>query len=163
MSSDMALLSKLAEDQWAAQKRVAEAEENLKRAKEALRTIAEGQIPEVMDRIGLAQVLTGSGLQIKVKSVLKANISEENRPAAIGWLRDNGHEKLIKNTFTVIAEDQEGLEEYLTQHALEYSAAPKVHPNTLNKFVREKLEAGEDIPVDLFGVYDIRVAVVTND
>lgn len=162
----LAKLSKLATEQLGAEKAVAAAELELESAKDALREIQEVKIPDLMDEAKVTEFATPSGLKIKVKENIRASISKANAPGAFAWLRENGHESLIKRQVTVMfgkGEDEEAASaiKALEERELPVDDNSSVNAQTLSKFVREKLEAGEVIPMELFGVFRQRVSAVT--
>lgn len=165
-SGDLSQLQDLAEQQAAAEAKVAKIESDLAAAREELKDIAERQLPELMDQIGLETFKTRSGLVINVKETIRASIPKANAPRAFAWLKANGHEAMIKRVVAVQfgkGEDEraEALRAALAQ---EYEVDDKasVHPSTLAAFVREKLENGDDIPLELFGVHRQRVSKIDN-
>lgn len=161
MSDDMKLLADLAEQQLEAEESVEGAELQTKKAKDHLRTISETQIPEVMDRLQLETFKTQTGLIITVKENIRASIPKAKVLEAIKWLRDNGHERIIKHTFSVIPADDEAAQELVKAlNGFDYSDAPKVHPQTLGAFCREMLEEGAEFPLELFGVHRQRISKV---
>lgn len=147
-------LKKLAHRQLAAKREVEAAEHELERRKAQLREIEDVFIPDAMDSLGLMEYTTDDGLTIAVISTIRANISKARKEAALAWLREHGHGKIIKNVFSVIPSTPE--EVTLLQQRLEgfdYKDDSSVHASTLSSFVRGKLERGEDVPMELFGVY----------
>ena len=161
----LARLSEAAEDQLAAEKALEAAEVEQKRAKDALKKIQEVTIPELMDEAKLSEFKTESGVKISVKENIRASISAANRPDAFAWLREHGHEALIKRQVTVMfgkGEDATAAEaiKALEERELPVDDKSSVHAQTLAKFIREKLEAGEEVPMELFGVFRQRVSTV---
>lgn len=158
-------LSQLAERQLEAEKRVAEKERELEEAKSHLRDLAEVQIPELMDGAGVLEYRTTTGLFISIKETIRASVTEEKKPEAFAWLRNNGHGALISRVVSVSfgrGEDTkaEELVEELGVKGLSPESKTSVNANTLSAFVREQLREGLDIPVELFGVHRQRVAKV---
>lgn len=163
MSDQLAQLAELADKQMKAEAAVEQAEVELRIKQKALRDINERLIPELMDEIGIEEFTTTSGLKITVKEAIRASITKERRAEAMKWLREHGYSKLIKHTFTLAPQspDQaEAMREKLEAFGLEYGDSPTVHPSTLGAWVRKRLEEGEDIPLELFGVYRQRVSKV---
>jgi hypothetical protein len=154
-------LSQLARDQWEAEKAVRVKEQELKDAKAALRKIAEEEIPELMDELGVEEFTTSEGIAVTVKENIRASISKANEPAAFQWLRDNGHAALINRSIVIVADDDDQGQEILNiVRDYEPTDKPSVHHSRLSAWVREKLAAGEDIPMDLLGVFRQRVSKV---
>ncbi len=149
-------LSKLAEEQLSAEKAVGAAERVLEISKEKLRNISEGQIPELMDSLDIEKFTTKGGLTIRVNETLRASIPKDHLVEALQWLRDNGHEKLITHEMKVqpdTDEDAETLAAIFDGNKVPFTDKSSVNHMTLGKFCREKLEAGENVPDDLFGIF----------
>lgn len=160
----LAQLSQLAEDQLAAQTAVKDAEEALKQRQKELRDIAEVQVPELMDSLGMKEFETTSGIKIKVDKKYRASIKADMTDQAMRWLRDNGHEALIKRELKMTF----GMgEDGLAQEAIDrlgdtpFDDKSKVENPTLVKMVREALEAGKEVPEELFNVFPQRFTKVT--
>jgi predicted NACHT family NTPase len=73
-------------------------------------------------------------------------------------LRDNNHGDLIKNTISVDfgrGEDNDAadLKQGLNDMGRSYTDKTGVHPQTLRAFVREQVESGQTLPLDLLGVF----------
>ena len=150
------------------QQEIAGDEAEVKRKKEKLRQLTEDTLPGLMDAAGQKEVTTSDGLVVTLDENIYANISEERKNAAFAWLIANGHEALIKNEFTVAfpkdsLEAVEAFEDYLNKN-LRRKANLKhktsVHPSTLSSWVREELDAGSEIPLDLLGVTRRKVCKV---
>jgi len=163
-TSDDALaeLSRLADAQLEAQKAVARAEQDLKDRQAELRRIAEELIPERMEEMGIETFTTTSGVKISVKEQIRASILAANKAAAFRWLREEGHEALIKRIVKLQfgmgqdAQAQEAIDRLGPDYDIDDDC--KVEPMTLKKFVREMLEEGQEVPEDLFSVHRQRVA-----
>lgn len=161
----LARLNKLANDQAKAEAEVAKKEAELTQAKEKLRDIAERQLPELMDSVGYTELKTASGLEVSIDEKIRASIPKAKAPQSIAWLKANGHGALVKRVISVAFgkgedEDAEKLFKKLDEGDYEVEDNAGVHPSTLASFVKKKLEAGEDIPMDLFGVHRQRVAKI---
>lgn len=164
---ELSQLSKLAEEQAAAEAEVARLEAELTKAREVARDFAERQVPELMDSIGIAEFKTATGLKIKVAETIRASITAANAARAFAWLRENGHAALIKRALTVTFgkgqdEAAEALAQELEGKGLDADDKTSVHPSTLASFVREKLRDGQEIPLDLLGVHRQRVSKIEN-
>lgn len=161
-------LAALAEEQAAAEAAVAQAEADLKEKKETLRLLSEVAIPELWENAGYAPgtiLKTKTGLSITVTETTRANISKDRMGPATAWLREHGHQFLIKRTLKVLPGDDEQGDELMRRFSddgLDFSDETKVNAQSLSKFVREMLAEGEEVPQDLFGVYRQRKAKITN-
>lgn len=163
---ELAQLAHLAELQAQAQARVADLEAQLNSAREELRDISERQVPELMDQIGIGEFTTTSGLKVKVDETIRASIPKAQAPRAFAWLKEHGHDAMIKRVVSVSfgkGEDDmaEALQNRLIQDHYEVEGGASVHPSTLSAFIREKLKAGEEVPLELFGVHRQRVSKIT--
>ena len=133
-------------------------EENLKRKKEAADKISEEVIPEIMEQMKLKTLKLQDGSAIEVKEIYGASIPVANREGAYKWLRDNDLGDLIKNEITVSfgrgednkANDYASLAE---KNGYQPSQKMKVEPMTLKALVRERLEAGKEMPTEIFNVF----------
>lgn len=162
---EMAQVAILAEEQWAAEEKVAKLEAELAAAKEALKEISEKKLPELMETLGISSYKTTSGLEVDVKEVIRAHISEENKPSAFGWLEANESGGIIKSeVVSSFGRDEidkaKELVDYLLKQNRPAAIKRSVHAQTLMAYVRERLAAGKDIPIDLFGVLRQRVSKV---
>lgn len=158
-------VAELAARQREAEQYVEQCQKELKRAQEQLRDIAEGELPNLMDELGLSEFKTTDGTKIIVSEKIRAGISKDRAPAAMAWLRQHGHSRLIKHTVSVEfdKDEDERAQQLLEELQLgEFEAEDRqvVHPQTLQAFVRQKLEAGEDVPLELFGVHRQRITKI---
>ncbi len=164
-SGDLAQLQELADQQAAAEAKVARIEAELTAAREEVRDLSERQLPELMDQIGLETFRTRSGLTIDVKETIRASIPKARSARAFAWLKANGHEAMIKRVVAVSFGKGEDAKAEALREALEseFDVEDKasVHPSTLSAWVREKLAKGEELPLELFGVHRQRVSKIT--
>lgn len=165
-SSDvLAKLGQLAEQQLAAEREVEDAERALAAANAKLDDLANRQIPELMDSVGMKELKTRSGLKVIIRETIRASISGERAPEAFAWLRDHNHASLIKRVISVAfgrGEDTKAADIVAAVEALGVHPDNKesVHPQTLSAFVKEQLEEGVDVPMDLLGVFRQRVSKI---
>jgi hypothetical protein len=165
-SGDLEELALLAERLQEADLEVARAEEALRRAQKIQSDLAEHQIPEKMDEVGVETFRTKSGFTISVKETIRASIPAARKDEAFQWLEDHGHGGLIKRTVVVGFDREEeaqarNLVQQLGSEFENVKTDRKVEPSTLRAFIAERLRAEEDIPLALFGAYRQRVAKVT--
>jgi hypothetical protein len=142
----------------ALQKRLELQEDNIKNTKKELDYLSGEVIPTMMSEMGLSHLKLMDGSSVDVKPNYSASISVANREAAFAWLRNNGLGDIIKNEISVSfgrnednkAADYANLAEsqgYQPQQKL------KVEPMTLKALVRERLEAGKEMPTEIFNVF----------
>ena len=133
-------------------------EEALKEKKKELELISGEVIPTLLSEMGLSSLKLADGSAVDVKPYYAANISIANREAAYSWLRSNGLGDIIKNDITVSFgrdEDNKAAEyaNLARGQGFEPTQKLKVEPMTLKALVRERIEAGKDMPMDIFNVF----------
>lgn len=149
-------LGTLAQELHEAELDVLAKEEALRLAQQRVREISEQQIPEVMQQAGLSELKTSSGAKLKLQDSVRASISAAKREDAHRWLSENGCGDLIKHTVKVQLGRGEqathrALIETLESAGLAYTDDQRVAPPTLKKFVKDRLEEGGELPMELFG------------
>ena len=140
------------------QKKLELEEENLKKTKKELKHISVEIIPTMMSEMGLSHLKLMDGSSVDVKPNYSANITIANREAAFNWLRNNGLGDIIKNEISVSfgrnednkAADYAALAE---ERGYQPTQKLKVEPMTLKALVRERIEAGIEMPTELFNIY----------
>ena len=133
-------------------------EERVKDKKKDLEHISGEVIPTMMSEMGLSQLKLMDGSMIDVKPFYNATITQANKEAAFNWLRTNGLEDIIKNEVVVSfgrGEDNKAAEyaELAKGQGLQPAQKLKVEPMTLKALVRERIEAGKEMPTDIFSVF----------
>ena len=137
---------------------IASLEETLKDKQKEYNTIMEERLPQVFLEMNLRGFVMDDGSKVEIKQVFGASITEERRAEAFQWLRDHGHDDIIKNVVSVRFGRNEddlcdralqvlGKEGFHTDHA------QKIEPMTLKGWVREMLQKGDEVPRELFGVF----------
>jgi len=146
---------------------IAEASTKLAELEEELNTIRRRHIPELMEGLGMDSFKMSDGREVTVDNKINASISAENKPAAFAWLREHEFDGIIKTNVDVAfgkgeAADAEKAAAVLREAGFEPSVAENVHPMTLKSFVKERLEEGDEIPTDVFGIYEFKEAKIKN-
>ena len=139
-------------------KNIEGAEDNLKDLKKKRDHISGEVIPTMMSEMGLAELKLHDGSHLKVSTSYKAHIREANKKQAFNWLRDNGLGDIIKNEISVSFgrnEDNKAADyaELAKGQGFQPTQKMKVEPMTLKALVRERAEAGKDMPTELFGIF----------
>jgi len=140
------------EDQVEAEKKA------LKDREKEIERISGEIIPTLLSEMGLSSLKLADGSAIEVKPYYAASILNKNRDAAYSWLRENGLGDIIKNNVTVSFgrnEDNKAAEYANLAKSQGYQPTQKlkVEPMTLKALVRERIEAGKDMPMDIFNVF----------
>ena len=133
-------------------------EERVKDKKKDLEHISGEVIPTMMSEMGLSQLKLMDGSMIDVKPFYNATITQANKEAAFNWLRTNGLADIIKNEVVVSfgrGEDNKAAEyaDLAKSQGLQPAQKLKVEPMTLKALVRERIEAGKEMPTEIFSVY----------
>ena len=133
-------------------------EENLKKRKKDLDVISAEVIPTMMSEMGLSQLKLMDGSMIDVKPFYNATITVANRESAFNWLRQNGLGDIIKNEMVVSfgrGEDNKAAEyaELAKSQGLQPAQKLKVEPMTLKALVRQRIEAGQEMPTEIFSIF----------
>ena len=133
-------------------------EEYLKQKKKNLEHISGEVIPTMMAEMGLSHLKLMDGSSVDVKPNYSANIAIANRDAAFKWLRDNGLGDIIKNEISVSFgrnEDNKAADYAVLaqERGFQPTQKLKVEPMTLKALVRERIEAGKEMPTELFNVF----------
>ena len=139
-------------------KEIEDIEKNLKDKKKDLDVISAEVIPTMMSEMGLSQLKLMDGSMIDVKPFYNATITVANRESAFNWLRQNGLGDIIKNEMVVSfgrGEDNKAAEyaELAKSQGLQPAQKLKVEPMTLKALVRQRLEAGQEMPTEIFSIF----------
>lgn len=151
-------LSGLIRDSLDIDQKISEAEQYLKDLKFRKRKINEEDIPALMQEMDVDSLTVG-GNKVALRQFVHARISENNREEAFAWLRSVGEGDIIKHDVTVsfnTGQDNlagsvvEGLRQ---EYGLNPAQKTHVHPQTLKAWVKNRIESGQDIDFDMFGVF----------
>jgi hypothetical protein len=137
---------------------VADLEAVLKERKNSFKKLTEEAIPEALAQTGMTGFMMEDGSRIEVKPFYSASIPVARRAEAYEWLREHGMDDIIKNTVSVRfgrGEDElcARLLELLGMQGYPAEQAEKVEPMTLKAWAKEQVERGNEIPMELFGVF----------
>ena len=144
---------------------ISDLEQRLKDEKKALLKLTDEEMPAMLAEIGMASFSLDDGSTIDIKQTYGASIRVEKRPEAFEWLRDNGYDDIIKNTVACqFGRGEDDQASAFAAFAQQQGYAPdqktEVHPQTLRAFVKDRCEAGEEFPMELFGAWIGQRAVI---
>ena len=133
-------------------------EDNIKNTKKELEHVSGEIIPTMMAEMGLAHLKLMDGSSVDVKPHYSATITQANKEAAFNWLRNNGLGDIIKNEISVSFgrnEDTRAADyaELAKGRGFSPTQKLKVEPMTLKALVRERIEAGKEMPTEIFNVF----------
>ena len=140
------------------QTRLSTQEEIMKDTKKQIEKVSGDIIPTMMSEMGLSELKLEDGSRLKVSTSYRATITEANKEAAFNWLRNNGLGDIIKNEISVSFgrnEDNKAADYAALAQERGYQPTQKlkVEPMTLKALVRERIEAGKEMPTEIFGVF----------
>jgi hypothetical protein len=151
-------IAELAEKIQSQEQQVADTEEKLKKQKEELRNLQNEELPSLMQEIGFKKFELEDGSSVNIKEIYAGSISQANKEKAFNWLRENKFDDIIKNTVTTAfgkGEDTAAKNFMDIAEQAGYTPVQKteVHPQTLKAFIKERVEGGDEFPMELFGAY----------
>ena len=142
------------------EKQIETSEEHTKNLKTMYDKISSEVIPNILAEQGLASLKLADGTVLEVNKKYSCTVPKDpqKKEAAYKWLRDNGLGDLIKNEVAVtFGKGEDNKAEQLLNLAAEQGYEPqqksKVEPMTLKALFRERVEAGLDMPSDLFHLF----------
>ena len=133
-------------------------EDAVKQKKKDIEYLSGEVIPTMLSEMGLSFLKLQDGSSVEVKTNYSATITQAKKAEAFNWLRENGLGDIIKNEISVSFgrnEDNKAADyaNLARGQGLEPKQKLKVEPMTLKALVRERIEAGKDMPTELFNVF----------
>ena len=133
-------------------------EDAVKQKKKDIEYLSGEVIPTMLSEMGLSFLKLQDGSSVEVKTNYSATITQAKKAEAFNWLRENGLGDIIKNEISVSFgrnEDNKAADyaELAKGQGFEPQQKLKVEPMTLKALVRERIEAGKDMPTELFNVF----------
>lgn len=168
-SEALKTVAKLAEKQLRIANRILKVNDELKELAKEYKQVAEVDLPELMDEIGLAEFKLKAGGKVTIKKETYVNISKAQKPFAYSWLEKKGFGHIIKQEAVInFGKGEEksvkALENLLQQRKLlrdlPYSVNASIHHKTLQAFVKEQQAKGVQFPEKGFNIYDAKKAVI---
>ena len=152
-TAELGSVAKIAKEIAAKEAWVADIEDQLKTAKQQLL------------KLGLSKFTLDDGSEVTVKQTFGASIRTDRKSEAFDWLRQNGYDDIIKNTVSCkFGRGEDGLAETFIDVASKAGFAvdqkTEVHPQTLRAFVKERVESGDEFPMEMFGAYIGQRAII---
>jgi hypothetical protein len=145
---------------------VKQMEEDLSAAKKQLHSLRTGRIPDLMAEIQ-SDRFNHAGYEVKLSDFVSGSLPKdpEKLAGAISYLEGCGGGGIIKTEVKLHFPKSEHEEAVELAHDLENRGfAPDVksgvHPQTLQAFARQKLEAGESIDPAKLGLFTGKVAKI---
>jgi len=140
------------------QEQLQQQEDAIKQKKKEIEHLSGEVIPTMLSEMGLSFLKLQDGSSVEVKTNYSATITQAKKEEAFNWLRENGLGDIIKNEISVSFgrnEDNKAADyaELAKSQGLDPMQKLKVEPMTLKALVRERLEAGKEMPTELFNIY----------
>lgn len=147
------------------EKELADLEKTVSEKQEQYRKLTEQTIPEAMAEAGVKSFSMGDGSSITIKPFYGASIPKPRQAEAYQWLRAHGFDDIIKNTVSVRFGRNEDelcsrLLTLLGEQGYPAEQTEKIEPQTLKAWVKERIEKGEPVDTELFGVFIGQKAVI---
>ena len=157
-------LSNLVRTLRALEEQITDSETHIKALKAEKHKLTTELIPSLMSEMGTERIDV-DGVAVTIKAIVHASIPEERREEAFSWLREHGHEDIIKNDVVLsFGKGQDNVVKSLISGLRGDGFDPEhkvhVHPMTLKAFIREQLEKGGALNLDLFGAYVLNTAEI---
>ena len=146
------------QEMQAVQKALEADEQQIKQKKKHLDYLSGEVIPTMLSEMGLSFLKLADGSSIEVKTNYSATITQAKKEEAFKWLRENGLGDIIKNEISVSFgrnEDNKAADyaELAKGRGFQPTQKLKVEPMTLKALVRERIEAGKEMPTELFNIF----------
>jgi len=141
----------------------------LKAAKAELMELTHNALPDAMSAAGTSSFVTDKGVKVTVKDIVTGTLpkDEQKRQEALDWIESHDGKSIIKGTITAEfergvgnAEKRNQTAEALSNLNVPFVEGETVHPMTLASFAREKIKNGEEVPLELLGLWAGRRAKV---
>lgn len=126
-------------------------EEKLEKAKGDVFRLRTTALPQLMDEAGVPGLDIDELTRVERETEIYASISSANKQAAAAWLRANDLGSVIKESILIPIDkgDTERVKQItsvLVKARISYAEDSSVHASTLKALVRERIEAGKEIP-----------------
>lgn len=146
------------------EQQIDDAENHLKALKQNKHKLSVENIPALMDEMGVDRIDV-DGVTVTRKMMVHASIPVDRKEEAFSWLREQGLDDIIKNDVSIsfgkgednVAGDVVGL---LQERGFDPQTKTHIHPSTLKAFVKERLESGKPIDLDMFGAFVANAAEI---
>jgi hypothetical protein len=147
-----------------------------------LNTLSMTTLPERMTSAGIQSFELNNGYVIEIKDFIRANIPTQTqideckdpmdkqvlakrRKDGIAWLKKHDGEALLKNTIkaTFGKGESAAAKKFAAQigkAGYQVQRDESVNFQTLNAFIRERLEEGKDVPTDTFALFNGKKAEI---
>ena len=142
--------------------------EELQAAENLVRDYTENRIPAVAEGLE-GKFDLGDGRTLTIKEEIRASVAGEKLAPAVEWLDAHDYGNIVKRNliFEFGKDDDEKVKAFkeavtpiLKAQKLVLKEKHAIHNATLVAWVRERLDEGESLPIDIFGIFRQRIAKV---
>mgnify|MGYP003130483306 FL=1 len=163
-SNDQSSLTAMALTVKEKEKHIANLEEQLKKANADLRYYRDELFPSKMEEAGVIKFHLKGGGVVTLEEKVKLNILKDDKPKLYDWMRKNGHDSLIRNVVSAsfkAGEDQKALDllRIGTEKTYDMQQREDIATNTLEKWYRAQVAAGDPIPEQIEPYYFHKVTI----
>lgn len=173
-TADLNLIRNLAEEMRSIESKLALMTEEAKRLSDRFSEIQMTSLPEAMATAGMSSFELVTGDIISIKDFVRASIPtltaisnaqgpdkvdlEERRKQAFAWLKLNKADSLIKSELSAVFGKGEGkaaaeFAKMIQKQGYAAAVEESVNFQTLNKFIKEQIAAGKDVPQEPFALF----------
>jgi len=139
---------------------IAEQEAEIAVQKKELRLMAEVEIPEMMMEMEIEEIKTKSGNKVTLETFYNAKIPADKEADAFAFLEETNNDGIIKSKVECAfgkGDEEREIEKRVVEALMELDAPftqkRGIHHSTLKAFVREQIESGKPLDLEMFGVY----------
>ena len=165
-TEDLQQISTLVSQFLGVEEEIEELEVTLKQRKALKTKIEENDLPELMRKINMEKFTTGDGYGVTIKTIIRANIPEANKPKVFKWLKENGHGGIIKSILeiSIAPGSEKKLQKLLGMKVMDQFPTRKlggsVNVQTLKAFIKREKEKDPAFPMSKFNAVEIDQAKI---
>jgi hypothetical protein len=173
-AGDLAVISSLAEEMRGIESWIQQNQMAIDAKMERYRQIQDQELPDAMTSAGMKDFTLSSGEKVSIKDVVRGSIPsntaiekaegaeraalEARKAAALAWLKKNGAEALVKTELSASfgkgqSKDAQKIRQMIIKAGFPATLDDTVNFQTLNKFLRESIERGTDVPAETFSLF----------
>lgn len=171
---DLAVIAALAEEMrgiesWMDQNALA-----IEAKAERYRQLQDQELPDAMTSAGMKEFVLSSGEKVSIKDIVRGSIPsnsaiekaegaekaalEARKVSCLAWLKKNGAEALVKTELNASfgkgqGKDAQKIRQMIIKAGFPATLDDTVNFQTLNKFLRESIERGTEVPVESFSLF----------